>query len=309
LNQVDATRIESPHGYAGQPDEWILSGWPQPVLLAPTPSEITYVGLTDFPAQLETAIAISPEEWPQPGVDVHFEVYVQPLVDLAASKLLFSQQLATTSAEMEWMPVVIDLSRYAGQEINLTFVTESVGGGKWNAAWANPLLSDYSKVELLHYGPNSIYLNKNYLPRAWTVHQAYSVSPDDLDAAAALMTQPDFTSAQTAVIEGSLPSPVDPPAGDDLVTFDLYSPNRSVIMANLASSGLLVFSDIYYPGWNAYVDGVAQPIYATNIAMRGVYVPAGQHTIEFKYEPLSFKIGLYISLTTLLVLILLGVFW
>jgi uncharacterized membrane protein YfhO len=64
-------------------------------------------------------------------------------------------------------------------------------------------------------------------------------------------------------------------------------------------------SDIYYPGWNVYVDGVKKPIYATNLVMRGVYIPAGAHIVEFVYEPLSFRLGLYISVGTLLLIAIL----
>ena len=46
-----------------------------------------------------------------------------------------------------------------------------------------------------------------------------------------------------------------------------------------------------------------QPLYAANLIMRGVYVPAGAHDIEFIYEPLSFRLGVYISLGTVLLIV------
>jgi hypothetical protein len=170
------------------------------------------------------------------------------------------------------------------------------------AGWADPLIYDASKYELLHYGPNSIYRNKQALPRAWVVHQIQSVPVDDLEAAAHILSQPAFDPAQMAVIEGSLPARLHPPAGIDTVTFDHYSPNRSKLTANLASSSLLVFSDIYYPGWKVYVDGSPQPLMAANLIMRGVPVPAGRHTVEFVYDPFSFKLGVGISVATLVIL-------
>jgi len=56
--------------------------------------------------------------------------------------------------------------------------------------------------------------------------------------------------------------------------------------------GLLVLSDQYLPGWSATVNGHAAHIYPTDIAVRGVPVPAGVSTVEFRYRPKSIRDGL-----------------
>lgn len=309
INEAPQPQVESPVNWAGQVGEWTIAGWTQPVVLAPASSTISYQGQLSFPSVLETAIALDAATPPEQTGTVQFQVVVKTLED-PAGQILFDRQLdiAAYLQNPTWQPVAVDLGAFTQKAVQLSLIVNGPPG--LLAGWANPLLSDSSKVELLYYGPNSIYLNKNHLPRAWIVHQIESVPLDDLDSAAAILTQPDFDPARTAVIEGNLSTPPDPPAGDDSVMFDLYSANRSVITANLASSGLLVFSDIYYPGWNAYVDGVRQPVYAANIAMRGVYVPAGEHRIEFKYEPLSFRLGVIISGVTVgLLIIAVGIFY
>jgi hypothetical protein len=306
LTQVESPQVESPHSYAGQPDEWTLKGWLQPVMLAPTPSKITFAGRLDYPTQIETAVAFAPEQWGQPDAGVIFEVTVQD-ASLLEPQIVLSQRLTTREAAgQEWQPVVIDLSEFTGREILVSFVTTAVDPAtKWDAAWANPLLSDSSKVELLYYGPNSIYLNKNYLPRAWVVHQVTEVAPEDTEAAIVALSDPEFEPAQMAVIEGNLEQPVVPASGSETVTAVSRSSSSTIFQAQLSAPGLLVLSDIYYPGWNAYVDGEQRPLYATNVAMRGVFLPEGNHTVEFRYEPQTFRMGLYISAAT--VLILLGV--
>ncbi len=78
-----------------------------------------------------------------------------------------------------------------------------------------------------------------------------------------------------------------------------YGNQTVVIRASLEGAGILVLTDSFYPGWRAYVNGVEQEILRANYFFRGVALPAGEHIVEFRYEPLSFKIGLAISLLTL----------
>jgi Bacterial membrane protein YfhO len=67
--------------------------------------------------------------------------------------------------------------------------------------------------------------------------------------------------------------------------------------------GVLVLLDSYYPGWKAYVDGKETQIARANHFYRAVPLPQGRHVVEFKYEPLSFKLGLLISLSTIIAVI------
>lgn len=67
---------------------------------------------------------------------------------------------------------------------------------------------------------------------------------------------------------------------------------------------ILVFSDAYDSGWKAWIDGQPTKVYRANYNFRAVVVPAGEHQVVFQYQPLSFTIGLYTSLGTLVFLIL-----
>jgi uncharacterized membrane protein YfhO len=78
-------------------------------------------------------------------------------------------------------------------------------------------------------------------------------------------------------------------------------------LAAAPANSFLFLSDAYYPGWNAYVDGVKTEIYRANYAFRAVHLPAGRHTVEFVYAPGSFTVAALISLAALLGVILLSV--
>jgi uncharacterized membrane protein YfhO len=63
--------------------------------------------------------------------------------------------------------------------------------------------------------------------------------------------------------------------------------------------GLLVHKSNITSGWTATVDGAAVPVYRTDGFLQGVVVPAGSHLVEFRYDPVSFKIGAATSLVGL----------
>lgn len=78
-----------------------------------------------------------------------------------------------------------------------------------------------------------------------------------------------------------------------------YKPNYLKYNSNNDFDGFAVFSEIYYAeGWNAYIDGQLQPHYRVDYVLRGMPVPKGQHTIEFKFEPQVVKTGSTIALAS-----------
>ena len=93
------------------------------------------------------------------------------------------------------------------------------------------------------------------------------------------------------------------------VTLTDYKPNHLSYRTRNSYAGLAVFSEMYYPhGWNAYVDGKLTRHFRVNYALRALYVPAGDHIVEFKFEPVLIDTGSKITLGTsvLLGLLILG---
>ena len=78
-------------------------------------------------------------------------------------------------------------------------------------------------------------------------------------------------------------------------------PDLVELSTTTSAPALLVLRDTYYRGWRAAVDGVEVPIWRTDYLFRGVEVPAGEHTVRFEFRPLSFRIGLVISVLAWLV--------
>ncbi|MEO7309159.1 MAG: YfhO family protein [Chitinophagaceae bacterium] len=78
--------------------------------------------------------------------------------------------------------------------------------------------------------------------------------------------------------------------------------------SNTTSAQLAIFSEIFYKDWFAYIDGKPAKVVKANYVLRGLLVPAGKHTIDFKFEPAAYKTGYAISAIAswLIVALLLG---
>ncbi|HJX37075.1 MAG TPA: YfhO family protein, partial [Anaerolineae bacterium] len=91
--------------------------------------------------------------------------------------------------------------------------------------------------------------------------------------------------------------------GESQVDVVEYGPSRVIMEASLHHEGLVVLSEVYYPGWKALVDGVEREIYRANYAFRAVPVESGSHHVELVYDPPSVKTGLGLSACALAVIV------
>jgi hypothetical protein len=135
-----------------------------------------------------------------------------------------------------------------------------------------------------------IYQNLDAAPRAQVVFATTRVGSES--AAVSTMSQPGFDPMTSAVVEASASTRI--PSSDGVpvaATMELYQDDEVVMRTTTTEPGMLVLSDAYYPGWVAQVDGKPAQIYATDLALRGVIVPAGTHTIVMRYEPTSVVVG------------------
>ena len=90
------------------------------------------------------------------------------------------------------------------------------------------------------------------------------------------------------------------------IQLDMYKPNYLKYTSNNEGKGLAVFSEIYYEkGWNAYVDGKLTDHFPVDYVLRAMEVPAGKHTIEFKFEPQVVQTGSMITLFSFIGMLLL----
>jgi hypothetical protein len=152
----------------------------------------------------------------------------------------------------------------------------------------------------------TIYRNDEALPRARIVPSA-RVEADPLAA----VLDPSFD-PQAEVILEQLPQSSDAELDTSRIAHDALrftvqslrdTPNTVTIRAASESDGWLVLADTWFPGWRASIDGLPAPVLRANVAFRAVALPAGEHVVEFRYEPDSFSAGMWIAAVSALIVV------
>lgn len=97
------------------------------------------------------------------------------------------------------------------------------------------------------------------------------------------------------------------------VRIKTHKPNELIYETSNSNDGFMVLSEVYYPhGWQAYIDGNEVPHYRVDYLLRGLFVPAGEHEVVFKFDPQVVKTGSTIALSSSILVLLLiigGVFY
>ena len=95
-----------------------------------------------------------------------------------------------------------------------------------------------------------------------------------------------------------------------MVTLDFYEPNQLKYTVESTNGGVLVFSEIYYPGWTATVDGKPVELGRVNYVLRALHIDGGKHQVELQFFPQTVKTTetiAYVSLAIMALLILIAI--
>lgn len=159
---------------------------------------------------------------------------------------------------------------------------------------------------LVYDGELRLYLNENYLPRAFFVNAA-EVLPGP-DAVAAALRRPDFDPRSLVLLEGEPSGVAAAPSAaafaPTTVKVNEYLPTRVVVDVSAEMSGYLVLADSYFPGWKATVNGEPARILRADYNFRALSLPPGRHEVVFTYRPDSVITGGVLSLAAGMALLL-----
>ncbi|MEP6757547.1 MAG: hypothetical protein ABJA67_18750 [Chthonomonadales bacterium] len=143
----------------------------------------------------------------------------------------------------------------------------------------------------------------NSFPRAWLVSSTLRVDGNlrTLNA----IDDDSFDPRILAIVSGrdveSIPFALTEKFGQPKLAYN-RSGETKFTLPRLSTSAFLVWSSSCYPGWIAEVDGSTTPIYRTNRAFSGVVVPPNSKSISFSFEPMAYRVGAFVTLSSLSIL-------
>lgn len=136
------------------------------------------------------------------------------------------------------------------------------------------------KLELVFQeGQTRVYENKKVLPRAFFVYD-YQVAKSSQEALHLLMAEKTDL-AKTAILEEDPKIKLFSPQEEGKVIIKEYREQKVILETQSSLPGLLILSDNFYPGWQAFIDGKQVKIYRVDYTLRGIIVPEGKHKVEF----------------------------
>jgi len=160
-------------------------------------------------------------------------------------------------------------------------------------------------------GEKQAQLNPEANGNAWFVERVKIVNSaneemkalDSLDTKKVAVYQKETSKEHQLVF----PTEIDSTATIKLLNYDVTT---LTYQSETTKDQFAVFSEIYYKdGWNAYIDGKLTTHFRVDYVLRGIIIPKGNHTIEFKFEPKVIQQGKIISLSSYALLLLISVGW
>ncbi|MEO7316113.1 MAG: hypothetical protein ABIW47_13070 [Ginsengibacter sp.] len=176
---------------------------------------------------------------------------------------------------------------------------------KGNMHVFNMLNTKYFITQNPQTGKPIAQLNPGALGNAWLVSSIKYVETADQEMLALDSTDV----AHVAIVENKFKNQIkEAPVADSgaFIKMDENLNDQITYTFHSTRPQVAVFSEIYYPhGWNAYIDGQKADYFKSDYLLRTMYIPAGDHKIEFKFEPASYTIGRTISvIASILVLLI-----
>jgi hypothetical protein len=168
----------------------------------------------------------------------------------------------------------------------LTLIDGNTGNGR--------NLSIDPTYSLVHSGDVKIYENHAALPRAFIVHEAI-VSDNDEQALDVLQGE-DFNLKRSVVLSNG--RSLETSQEESNATITRYDAHHIELQAKLDTSGYLVLTDTFYPGWTANVDGNPATIRRADLYFRAIALEPGEHKVTLRYRPKAAYLGIVISLVS-----------
>jgi uncharacterized membrane protein YfhO len=150
--------------------------------------------------------------------------------------------------------------------------------------------------------------NENYAPRAWMSY--YPIVESSSEKVAGILEDTTFDISTKVIIDQEPEVFIDTNLWESFIDtvyakvgIESYEINKITLEVETSENGILVLSEVYYPNWKVFVDGVEKTMLRCDYSLRGVALEKGNHTVVFKYVDKDFQIGAVITLFALAIVI------
>lgn len=220
-------------------------------------------------------------------------------------RLIADYDIEAWESEVQEFPVRIYLDDLAGELCSFRIEISS------SSADARAVIIDArferpdAPFQRVAPGPVDIFVNSHALPRCFILHEACLLGPAETRE---LMVDPLLYDPGSKIIleKGGAPESLaawaneqpHPLRDTEYAAIRDHGSQKVDLNALAFSPGWLFLSDPYYPGWRAWVDGEESRIYRADYTFRAVFLSKGLHYVMFRYEPVSFRAGLWFGLAS-----------
>ncbi len=176
------------------------------------------------------------------------------------------------------------VQQYDGDSAELTVVADDNGPlALYDFTGALPRAKLYTDWQT-----NSAAELKNFTTNGFSADDLYLFGETGTNGFLTLkkLASPSFHPEQTVLLDAPLPEANPAPTNDDAgtVEFESYAPKRIVLNVHAVAPSVLLLNDKYDPNWRVTVDGKPAELFHANFIMQGVFVPAGQHTVAYRFS-------------------------
>lgn len=309
--------------------EFTINELTKPVLFAHAPTQFSYSFTPTLKTStLQVSPVLHPEIWtPTKSNGVNFIITLQQ-GDL--KKNIFQKTILPTQEFPSWREQSVSLNKFIGKNITLYFETKPLGSNAFDwSGWGDIHLnsgvdnsSPKPQFSLVYDNEIMIYENSKVFNRAFVVPKVFITSSEDKAYLALknssfnpkncsiLIANEKNIILPDALISSSIKECSDGESLSSKINFLNYQNTKFELEIILEQDGFLQISDLFYPGWKAFIDDTPATIFQSNIAFRGTPITKGKHVVEMRYEPQSYFIGKIISLSSIglsaLLLVIIG---
>ncbi len=185
------------------------------------------------------------------------------------------------------------IEHYIAPQMNAAY--QEIAGAQGDMEAVNPAAFDvlnmlntkYFILPIDRQGNTAPIPNPYAYGNAWFVDQVEYVANANEEMDGIGQVDPRYTAVVDKRFEEALKGATLGSDSTSSVRLTSYAPNQLVYETSSATGGVVVFSEIYYPDWQATIDGTPAPIARADYILRAMYVPAGNHTIVMTFDPKS----------------------